>query len=74
MKSNRFVKFVKIEVLPLDHESQEARNEILSGEAAAKRKRHLNYKKIARQDKQNKLNAERISKSILAQILQNVGI
>ena len=69
-----FVKFVKIEVLPLDHESQEARNEIFSGEAAAKRKRHLNYKKIARQDKQNKLNAERISKSILAQILQNVGI
>ena len=70
---NNFVKFVKLEVLPQDHESQEARNEILSGAAAASRKRHLNYKKIARQDKQNKLNAVRISSSILDQLLQNVG-
>ena len=68
-----FVKFVKLEILPQDLESQEVRNEILSGEAAASRKRHLNYKKIARQDKQNKLNAERIIKSILDQLLKDVG-
>ena len=69
-----FVKFVKLEVLPLDQESQEARNEILSGEAAASRKRHFNYKKIARQNKQNNLNAQRISQSIILQLLKNVGV
>ena len=69
-----FVKFVKLEVLPLDQESQEARNEILSGEAAASRKRHFNYKKIARKNKQNNLNAQRISQSIILQLLKNVGV
>ena len=69
-----FVKFVKQEILPLDLESQEARNVILSGEAAEKRKRHINYKKIARQNKLNELNAQRIIKSILDQIVNNVPI
>ena len=69
-----FVKYVKQEILPLDLESQEARNVIFSGEAAEKRKRHINYKKIARQNKLNELNAQRIIKSILDQIVSDVPI